>query len=122
MAKSILEPLISIVILNYNSGLLLTGCIESIKNCKYKNYEIILVDNASSDNSHLSCKERYPEINLIQNKETDVAATKICKVALRMHQCSNELAPQRLWWITSAVAQALAIGALPTSAGLASLI
>ncbi len=61
-------------------------------------------------------------ISLIQNKETDIAATKICKVAIRLHQCSKQLASQRLWWVSSAVAQALAIGSLPTSAGLASLL
>jgi len=61
-------------------------------------------------------------VGLIQNKDIDVAATKICKVAIRLHQCSKELASQRLWWISSAVAQALAIGTLHTSAGLASLL
>ncbi len=61
-------------------------------------------------------------INLIQNKEIDIAATKICKVSIRLHQCSKEIASQRLWWISSAVAQALAIGILPISAGLASLL
>ncbi len=61
-------------------------------------------------------------INLIQNKEIDIAATKICKVSIRLHQCSKEIASQRLWWISSAVAQALAIGILPVSAGLASLL
>ena len=45
-------PKISIVILNYNAGQLLLDCVESITNTDYKNYEIIIVDNASNDNSH----------------------------------------------------------------------
>ena len=61
-------------------------------------------------------------VGLIQNKEVDLSATKICKVAIRLHQCSKELASRRLWWISSAVAQALAMGVLPTSTGLASLL
>ncbi len=61
-------------------------------------------------------------VGILQNKEIEIAATKICKVAIRMHQCSKEPGSQRLWWITSAVAQALAINALSTSAGLASLL
>ena len=61
-------------------------------------------------------------VNLIQNKDIDEAATKICKVSIRLHQCSSILASRRLWWIASAVAQAIAIGGLSTSAGLASLI
>jgi len=36
---------------------------------KYKNYEVILVDNASKDQSYRKCKEEFPQINLIENKE-----------------------------------------------------
>ena len=45
------EGLVSIIILNYNAGQLLLDCIESISNTEYDNYEIILVDNASTDKS-----------------------------------------------------------------------
>ena len=61
------EPKISIVILNYNAGQLLLDCVESIKNTDYKNYEIIVVDNASKDNSHKECKKKFSEIKLIEN-------------------------------------------------------
>jgi len=71
MEKNIenLEPLISIIILNYNAGNLLIECLDSIKKSIYKNYEIILVDNISKDGSHKKCKEKYPEIKLIENNE-----------------------------------------------------
>ena len=61
-------------------------------------------------------------VGLIQNQDINNSATKICKVAIRLHQCSIELASRRLWWITSGVAQAVAIETLATSAGLASLL
>ena len=60
-------PKISILILNYNAGQLLLDCVESIKNTDYENYEIIVVDNASKDNSHKECKKKFPEIELIEN-------------------------------------------------------
>ena len=63
------NPLISIVILNYNAGDLLIDCIESIQNSIYKNFEIILVDNVSKDNSHKKCKEKFLDIKLIENSE-----------------------------------------------------
>jgi len=63
------DPLVSIIILNYNFGDLLLNCMESIQKSNYKNYEIILVDNASKDNSHKKCAEKFPEIKLIENKE-----------------------------------------------------
>ena len=63
------EPLVSIIVLNYNAGKLLHSCINSIKKSNYKNFEIIVVDNISSDNSQNECKKRFPEIKLIQNNK-----------------------------------------------------
>jgi GT2 family glycosyltransferase len=64
-----MKPLISIIILNYNAGNLLIDCISSIEKSIYTNFEIILVDNVSKDNSHKKCKEKFPIIKLIENKE-----------------------------------------------------
>jgi hypothetical protein len=63
------EPLVSIIILNYNAGKLIEECIDSIYQSNYKNYEIILVDNNSKDNSHVECKKKFPLINMIYNKK-----------------------------------------------------
>ena len=62
-------PLVSIIILNYNSGELLLDCVESILKSDFKNYEIIVVDNNSKDESHLICKEKFEEIKLIENSQ-----------------------------------------------------
>ena len=62
-------PLVSIIILNYNADDLLLNCVESVLHTKYDNFEIIVVDNASTDNSHKKCKEKFEEIFLIENKE-----------------------------------------------------
>ena len=62
-------PLVSIIILNYNSGELLLDCVESILKSDFKNYEIIVVDNNSKDKSHLLCKEKFEEIKLIENSQ-----------------------------------------------------
>ena len=61
--------LVSVIVLNYNAGELLLNCIESIKKSVYKNLEIIVVDNISTDKSQKACKEKYPDIKLIQNDE-----------------------------------------------------
>ena len=63
------NPLVSVIVLNYNAGELLLNCIESVKKSAYKNLEIILVDNISTDKSQEICKEKYPDIKLIQNDE-----------------------------------------------------
>ncbi len=64
-----LEHLTSIVVLNYNAGNLLLDCIESIYKTLTHKFEVIVVDNVSTDNSHIKCKERFPQIRLIENKE-----------------------------------------------------
>ena len=63
------NPLVSIIVLNYNAGELLLNCIESVKKSSYKNLEIIVVDNISTDKSQKTCKEKHPDIKLIQNDE-----------------------------------------------------
>lgn len=73
MAKNKLNetsyPLVSIVILNYNAGDLLLNCVKSVFDTKYDNFEVIVVDNVSTDNSHIKCKEKFEKIHLIQNKK-----------------------------------------------------
>jgi GT2 family glycosyltransferase len=61
------ESLTSIIILNYNGGNDLIECIESIHQTEYCEYEIILIDNNSTDKSHINCKNKFPQIKLIQN-------------------------------------------------------
>lgn len=62
------QPLVSIIVLNYNAKDLLINCIDSIFKSNYRNFEVILVDNNSDDNSFQICKNNHPEINLILNK------------------------------------------------------
>lgn len=45
------NPLVSVIIPTYNSSRTLEKCLESIKNQTYKNIEIIVVDNNSTDNT-----------------------------------------------------------------------
>lgn len=63
------NPLISVIILNYNAGQLLLNCVESVFKSKYGNLEVIVVDNASSDKSHIICKEKFNKIHLISNEK-----------------------------------------------------
>lgn len=61
---------VSIIIINYNTWHLLGPCIESIhEHCGGVDYEIIVVDNASSDGSLEKIRGRFPEVRLIANSE-----------------------------------------------------
>jgi len=61
-------PKTSIIILNYNGGELIQTCIKSIFDNSI-DFEIILIDNNSSDNSHKICEKKFPEILLHENKQ-----------------------------------------------------
>jgi len=62
------NPLVSIVILNRNGKRHLKHCLSSILKTNYNNYEVILVDNASSDGSKEFVKRAFPQIKIVQNE------------------------------------------------------
>lgn len=59
------SPLVSIVVLNYNTSGLLDKFIPRIQETEYNNFEIVVVDNASTDNSVELVKERFPDVKVI---------------------------------------------------------
>ena len=63
------NPKVSIIILNYNAGDLLLNCVESVFKTSYNNIEVLVVDNASKDQSHKKCKEKFSKIILIENEQ-----------------------------------------------------
>ena len=58
--------LVSIIIINYNGKHHLEKCLKSLMQIDYKNYEIILVDNNSIDDSINFVKKFYPSVGIIQ--------------------------------------------------------
>lgn len=60
------HPLISIIIPNWNGEQFLKGCLDSLRNQTFKDFEIIMVDNNSSDNSIKFARENYTEVNIIR--------------------------------------------------------
>lgn len=62
--------LASIIILNFNGLKYLKDCLNSIyKKTKYPNYEVILVDNASSDGSVDFVEKNFPKVKIIKNSK-----------------------------------------------------
>ena len=61
---------LSIIIVNYNTSKLIIQALNSVyKNSKNINFEIIVVDNASKDDSVEMIKKHFPQVILIQNNE-----------------------------------------------------
>ena len=57
---------LSIVIPSYNSSKTITKLIESISNSNELPYEVILVDDCSSDNSMKTILENYPWVKIVK--------------------------------------------------------
>lgn len=62
-------PSLSIVIVNYNTADLLPACLDSIREQRQEWEQVIVVDNASADDSVAMVQERYPWVKLIVNRK-----------------------------------------------------
>ena len=74
-----MEDKISIIVPIYNSERYLDKCINSILNQTYKNLEIILIDDGSTDKSKMICekyKKKDSRIIFISKKNTGVSDTR----------------------------------------------
>ena len=65
---------VSIIIPTHNRRELLTACLKSISNLSYDNHNIIIVDDASEDETSNYIISSFPHINLIRNTERKGAA------------------------------------------------
>lgn len=63
-----MNPLVSLVILNWNGKKHITACLRSIGEISYKPIEVIVVDNNSTDGSQDYIRKTFPWILLIANK------------------------------------------------------
>jgi GT2 family glycosyltransferase len=54
---------------NYNGRHLLAECLDSLREQVFKDFEVILVDNASSDGSVEFVRGAYPETRVVVNRE-----------------------------------------------------
>jgi len=66
MKKSNEEPLVSVIIVNYDGRKFLEECLPSLMKVDYDNIEIILVDNNSTDDSIEFVKRTFPKIIIIK--------------------------------------------------------
>lgn len=60
--RKLKKGLVSVIIPVYNVSEYLSRCLDSIINQSYKNLEIIIVDDGSTDNSYKICK-KYEEMD-----------------------------------------------------------
>lgn len=61
------QPIVSVIVLNWNGKHYLETCLSSLLGQTYQSLEIILVDNGSADGSVEFVRDRFPEVTIIEN-------------------------------------------------------
>lgn len=80
------HPLVSIIIVNYNGKELLRRCLASVLTTNYPNFEIILVDNASTDGSVKLIERSFgssPHLRIVKNHE-NLGHAEGCNIGARV--------------------------------------
>lgn len=79
-------PLISVYITNYNYGQFITKAIESLLNQSFQDFEVIIIDDGSSDNSKeiIESYSENPKVKIIFQKNKGLNVTN--NIALRVAQ------------------------------------
>lgn len=65
------QPLVDVVVLNYNGKRFLDDCFNSVFASTYPNFKLHMVDNSSTDDSVDYVRSNFPNVNIIQNPENN---------------------------------------------------
>jgi GT2 family glycosyltransferase len=65
-AKSAPPPLVSIVVVNWNGAAVLPRCLDALAAQTRRDFELLVVDNGSSDGSADGLEGKYPAVRLIR--------------------------------------------------------
>lgn len=60
------EPLVFVILVNWNGKKVTLECLDSLANVSYKNVKVIVIDNASSDGSVAAIREAHSEVIVLE--------------------------------------------------------
>lgn len=78
------SPLVSVIVPVYNVGLFLKDCIESILLQTFQKFELILVDDGSTDNSGIICDyyaQEYSQVRVFHQENSGVSSARNLGIA-----------------------------------------
>lgn len=76
-------PLVTIVVVNWNGRKTIRACLRSIVNLSYPSYEVIVVDNGSTDGSVRLIEEEFGEVGLVKTGQ-NLGFARACNVGIKM--------------------------------------
>ena len=60
-----MTPLVSVIIPNYNGERFLEPCLRTLEGQTFRDFEVLLVDNGSTDGSIALVRERFPQVKVV---------------------------------------------------------
>ena len=80
---------VSVVIPNFNGMAYLDGVLSSLERQTIDNFEVILVDNGSTDGSCAFVAAEYPWVHMISSRRTMVSAGQLMRESMQqgLHMC-----------------------------------
>lgn len=91
-----MNPLVSIIIPTHNGQQYLASAIESILMQSYTNYEILVIDNGSTDATG-DIARSFPQVQYLYSEIADLAAARRCGVTLAHGEYIAFLDQDDLW-------------------------
>jgi GT2 family glycosyltransferase len=74
------SPKVSVVVASYNGGRTLRACLESLRHLKYPSYEVILVDDGSTDDTR-TIAQAFPEVRTIRQENLGLSVARNTGIA-----------------------------------------
>ena len=91
-----MNPLISVIVVTYNRALFLPDALESIQRQTFRDYEIILVDDGSTDNTK-EIAENYKEVRYIYQEHGGISKARNTAVKAARGKWIATLDSDDLW-------------------------
>jgi GT2 family glycosyltransferase len=73
-------PMVSVVVASYNGGRTLGTCLESLRHLNYPRYEVILVDDGSTDDTP-AIAQAFPEVRTLRHENRGLSAARNTGIA-----------------------------------------
>jgi hypothetical protein len=74
------ELFFSVAVVTYNRGSVLENCLDSLRNLDYDNYEVVVVNGPSTDNTEEVLK-KYPDIKIRNNPHINISISRNLAIA-----------------------------------------
>ena len=66
MIEQQMDPMVCVVVLNWNNAPDTLACLESLSRLEYSNYSILVVDNGSVDGSSDQVRAHFPDVEVLE--------------------------------------------------------